>query len=147
MPLRWESSNRYRYQRLPCSQLFSKPVRGDKSRRFHPATCTSADPLERYHDEKQRHRRARPRWKLHRSKHDRSADGSTDSDGSEEISKEHKLASLSILTGKAHLQRACVKCKPTFRKASYYCKSCCLEFVLCGPTTGRLCYQHHLQVR
>ena len=52
----------------------------------------------------------------------------------EGISKEHKLASLSSLTGKAHLQRACVKCKPTFLKASYHCKSCGSEFVLCGPT-------------
>ena len=145
MPLRWESSNRY--QRLPCSQLFSKPVTGDKSRRFHPGTSTSADPLERYHDDKQHHRRARPRCKLYRSKHGWSADGSTDSDGSEGITKEHKLASLSSLTGMAHLQRACVKCKPTFRKASNYCKSCGSEFVLWGPTTGRLCYQHDLQGR
>ena len=47
----------------------------------------------------QHHRRARPRCKLYRSKHGWSADGSTDSDGSEGITKEHKLASLSSLTG------------------------------------------------
>ena len=26
-----------------------------------------------------------------------------------------------------------------------YCKFCGSEFVLCGPTSGRLCYQHHVQ--
>ena len=82
-----------------------------------------------------------------RAKSRRSADGSTDSNGSEGIAKEHQLASLSSLTGKAHLQRACVQCKPTFRKASYCCKSCGSEFVLWGPTTGRLCYHNHIQGR
>ena len=87
----------------------------------------------RDHDGKQRQRRAHPRWKLHRSKSRRSADGSTDSDGSEGIAKEHQLASLSSLTGKAHLQRSCVQCKPTFCKASYYCKSLWLRVCSLWP--------------
>ena len=98
-------------------------------------------------DDKPRQCRARRRRKVHHSKSRRSADGSADSDGSEGVAREHQLASLFSLTGKAHLQRAFVQCKPTFRKASCYCKSCGPEFVICGPTTGCLCYQHHVQGR
>ena len=66
---------------------------------------------------------------------------SRDSDVDEEDdddNRDHQLASLFSLTGKPHTQRKCVICKPTQRKASYYCKSCGPHFVLCGPTTGRL---------
>ena len=62
---------------------------------------------------------------------------SRDSDVDEEDdddNRDHQLASLFSLTGKPHAQRKCVVCKPTQRKASYYCKSCGPCFVLCGPT-------------
>lgn len=62
--------------------------------------------------------------------------------------KEHKLSPLRIITGKPHCQRMCTICRSKhhrWQKASYFCASCGPDLVLCGPTTGRLCYQEHIQ--
>ena len=84
--------------------------------------------------------RSRPDPGRRRTSRDSDVDEEDDDDN-----RDHQLASLFSLTGKPHAQRKCVVCKPTQRKASYYCKSCGPRFVLCGPTTGRLCYQKHVK--
>ena len=60
---------------------------------------------------------------------------------------EHRLVSLSEVSGKPHTQRKCVVCRhvrDSGRKASYYCSTCGPNAVMCSPATGRTCFQYHI---
>lgn len=60
---------------------------------------------------------------------------------------EHRLVSLSHVSGKPHTQRKCVVCRhvrDSARKASYFCATCGPNAVMCSPNTGRTCFQYHI---